>query len=514
MVPTIRTLDLLNRHTEVVYSTVYMSAELLTTDQLRDRVEATWLKHIKLCQDNFLYFVCNVWPDFIYRKTSNKEEWGHHQIIANEFTKISTQKKGRLIVNMPPRHTKSEFASYLYPAWLIGKFPKMKLMQVSHNSELSSRFGSKIRNLMESSEYKQIFGDVRLREDSKARGRWETNQGGEYFAAGVGGSITGRGADLLIIDDPHTEQDSMSDTAMERTYEWYSSGPRQRLQPGGSILIVMTRWAQDDLTGRLLQNQTDPKGDKWKQISFPAIMPSGDPVWPEYWPLEELEKVKASITVRNWNAQYMQDPVAEEGAILKREWWKPWKKPLPQLAHVIQSYDTAFSKKETADYSAITTWGVFYPDEVTPAIILLDAIKGRWDFPELKNVAMDQYKYWDPETVIVEAKASGQSLLQEMRRMGIPVIDYVPTKGNDKYSRVNAVAPLWESGTIWYPHGEKWAEEVIEECAAFPHGSHDDYVDTATQAMLRYRQGGLINTYSDYKDEERPPKEYVYYEQP
>jgi hypothetical protein len=160
----------------------------------------------------------------------------------------------------------------------------------------------------------------------------ETNQGGEYFAAGVGGSITGRGADLLIIDDPHTEQDSMSDTAMERTYEWYSSGPRQRLQPGGSILIVMTRWAQDDLTGRLLQNQTDPKGDKWKQISFPAIMPSGDPVWPEYWPLEELEKVKASITVRNWNAQYMQDPVAEEGAILKREWWKPWKKTFTTIS--------------------------------------------------------------------------------------------------------------------------------------------------------------------------------------
>jgi predicted phage terminase large subunit-like protein len=414
---------------------------------------------------------------------------------------------------MPPRHTKSEFASYLFPAWIIGKFPKMKIMQVSHNAELAGRFGSKVRNLIDSPEYKQIFGDVKLREDSKAKGRWETNHGGEYFAAGVGGSITGRGADLLIIDDPHTEQDAMSDTAMEKAYEWYSSGPRQRLQPGGSILVVMTRWAQDDLTGRLLKHQTDSKADKWRQISFPAIMPDDEPVWPEYWNKEELEKVKASITVRNWNAQYMQDPVAEEGAIIKREWWRAWKKPMPALKHVIQSYDTAFSKKETADYSAITTWGVFYPDEVTPALLLLDALKGRWDFPELKRVAMEQYKYWEPETVIVEAKASGQPLLHEMRRMGIPVIDYVPTRGNDKHTRVNSIAPMFESGGIWYPHGENWAEEVIEECAAFPHGQYDDYVDSTSQAMLRYRQGGLVNLFTDYKDEERPPKEYVYYEQ-
>jgi hypothetical protein len=220
----------------------------------------------------------------------HKSKWGHHQVIANEFTKIAKQKKGRLIINMPPRHTKSEFASVYYPAWIIGKFPKMKLMQVSHNAELAARFGSKVRNLVDSPQYKQIFGDVRLREDSKAKGRWETNHGGEYYAAGVGGSITGRGADLLIIDDPHTEQDILSDTAMEKAYEWYSSGPRQRLQPGGSILLVMTRWAEDDLTGRLIKTQTEVKADKWKLISFPAILPNGEPVWPEYWNLEELEK--------------------------------------------------------------------------------------------------------------------------------------------------------------------------------------------------------------------------------
>jgi len=491
-----------------------MKYEGMTTDQLRMQVEKLFLQHIKLCQDNFLYFVQEVWPDFICRKEGDPKKWGHHQIIANEFTEVAKNKKGRLVINMPPRHTKSEFASVYFPAWIIGRFPKMKIMQVSHNTELAVRFGSKVRNIIDSPDYKQIFGDVKLREDSKAKGRWETNHGGEYYAAGVGASITGRGADLLIIDDPHTEQDSMSDSAMERAYDWYTSGPRQRLQPGRSILVVMTRWAEDDLTGRLLKAQTEPKADTWKQVSFPAILPSGNPVWPEYWELEELEKIKASVPIRNWSAQYMQEPTSDEGAILKREWWQAWKgDSIPNLSHVIQSYDTAFSKKETADYSAITTWGVFYPEEGGPAhMILLDAMKGKFDFPELKVVALDAYKYWEPETIVIEQKASGEPLTQEFRRMGIPVVPFTPSKGNDKHTRVNACAPLFESGQMWYPHGEKFAEDVIDECAAFPHGQYDDYVDSTTQAVLRYRQGHFIELYSDHVDnEDLPPKEYKYY---
>jgi predicted phage terminase large subunit-like protein len=209
----------------------------------------------------------------------------------------------------------------------------------------------------------------------------------------------------------------------------------------------------------------------------------------------------------------MQNPTSEEGAILKREWWQPWTGDFPILKHVIQSYDTAFSKKETADYSAITTWGIFTPHESGPdAIMLLDAIKGKYDFPELKMVALDQYKYWNPETVIIEAKASGQSLLQEFRRMGIPVMDYTPGRGQDKHSRVNATAPIFESGQVYYPRDEHWAQEVIEECAAFPHGEHDDYVDSTTQAMLRYRQGSFITTYADEDEmESYRERKYVYY---
>tara|TARA_Y100001968_G_scaffold186381_1_gene170792 strand:- start:9957 stop:11441 length:1485 start_codon:yes stop_codon:yes gene_type:complete len=491
------------------------SLDNFTDDELRALILKKQIEYIKLCQDNFLIFVRAMWPDFICRDTTDPDKFGHHQIIANEFESIATGKHNRLIVNMPPRHTKSEFASYLFPAWMIGRNPKMKLMQVSHNAELATRFGSKVRNLMETEDYKSIFGDVKLREDSKAKGRWETNHGGEYFAAGVGGSITGRGADLLIIDDPHTEQDSMSDSAMDRAFDWYSSGPRQRLQPGGSIVVVMTRWATDDLTGRLIKSQSEPKSDKWRTISFPAILESGNPVWPEYWKLEELESVKASVSTKNWNAQYMQDPTSEEGAIIKRDWWQDWEfEKIPALKHVIQSYDTAFSKKETADYSAITTWGIFQPAEgYEDCIILLDAMKGRYDFPDLKNLALEQYKYWQPETVIIEAKATGQPLIHELRKAGIPVIDYVPAKGRDKHTRINSVAPVFESAMVYAPLHEKFAQEVIEECAAFPNGQYDDYVDSMTQAVIRFRQGGFISTYTDELDAPnfRIEKEHKYY---
>ena len=461
-------------------------------------------KKKKLAQKDFLSFVKQIWPEFI--------EGEHHKIIADKFNKLASGEIKRLIVNMPPRHTKSEFASTLLPAWMIGNTPKLKIIQTTHTGELAVRFGRKAKTLIDSPEYQDIF-KTRLREDSQAAGRWETAQGGEYFAAGVGGAITGRGADLLIIDDPHSEQDAMNMSALERAYEWYTSGPRQRLQPGGKIVCVMTRWNTKDLTGVLLKNQSEPKSDQWDLVEFPAIMPSGDPVWPGYWKLDELESVKASLSVGKWNAQWMQNPTSEEGAIIKREWWQHWDKDeLPVLDHVIQSYDTAFMKKETADYSAITTWGIFRENEDSaPQMILLDAMKERLEFPELRRVAKEQYDYWQPETVLVEAKASGLPLTYELRNMGIPVVNYTPSRGNDKHTRVNSVAPLFESGKIWAPTDKQFAQEVMEECAAFPYGDHDDLVDSMTQAVMRFRQGGLIGHPEDYKDEPTPNRKFKYY---
>ena len=454
--------------------------------------------------DSFLDFVKHVWPEFIEGK--------HHKRIADKFNKLAQGKIKRLIINMPPRHTKSEFASFLLPSWMVGRKPDLKIIQTTHTTELAIRFGRKAKTLIDSPEYQQVF-KTRLREDSQAAGKWETEQGGEYYAAGVGSAITGRGADLLIIDDPHSEQDALNVTALERAYEWYTSGPRQRLQPGGAIVVVMTRWNMKDLTGMLLKNQKELKSDQWEIIEFPAIMPSGKPVWPEYWKLDELESVKASLSIGKWNAQWMQNPTAEEGSIIKRDWWQLWEKDyIPPLQHIIQSYDTAFLKKETADYSAITTWGVFYPDEDSaPALLLLDAIKGRYEFPELRRIALEQYGYWNPETVIIESKASGLPLTYELRKMGIPVINFTPSKGNDKHTRVNSVSPLFESGRIWAPKEMEFAQEVIEECAAFPYGDHDDLVDSMTQAVMRFRQGGLVEHPEDYKDELLPKRQKVYY---
>ncbi len=470
--------------------------DLILKLQLRQKELDTSAK----AKENFLDFVKAVWPEFI--------SGYHHKKIAEKFQQLKDKKLKRLIVNMPPRHTKSEFASYLLPAWIMGHAPKTKIIQATHTGELAFRFGRKVRNLMDHEDYRRVFKDVELSADSKAAGRWETNKGGEYFATGVGGAITGRGADLLIIDDPHSEQDALSETAFDNAYEWYTSGPRQRLQPGGIIVIVMTRWSTKDLTGRLVGAQKEVKADQWDLIEFPAIFPnSGKPCWPEYWKKDELLSVKASLNEQKWQAQWQQQPTSEEGSIIKREWWMKWESKTPpnNIQHIIQSYDTAYSKKETADYSAITTWGVFTSEaDGKVYLILLDAIKGRWDFPELKRKALAKYKEYEPETIIIEAKASGLPLTHELRQIGIPVTNFTPSKGNDKHVRVNAVAPVFEAGQVWVPD-ERWAQEVIEECAAFPFGDNDDYVDSTTQAVLRFRQGNFVTLPDDYWEEPRIP---------
>jgi len=330
----------------------------------------------------------------------------------------------------------------------------------------------------------------------------------------VGAAVTGRGADLFIIDDPHSEQDALSETAFDHAYEWYTSGPRQRLQPGGAIIVVMTRWGTKDLTGRLLKAQgEDVMSDEWEVVEFPAIMPSDDPLWPEFWNKDDLLKVKAALPLAKWNAQWQQKPTASEGAIVKKEWWNVWEEDeVPPVKYIMQSYDTAFSKKETADYSAITTWGVFEPEEGGPDhLILLDAKRGRYNFPELKQVALEEHDYWEPDMVIIEAKATGTPLTDELRRTGIPVMNYTPGKGRDKVTRMHTVAPLFEAGMVWAPD-KKFAEEVVDEVASFPYGDHDDYVDSMTMALIRFRQGGFLTLAGEEDDElDEVPTKREYY---
>jgi len=484
--------------------------ELREVLDIMDRLDE--LRSRKKSKNDFLDFVRSVWPAFI--------EGAHHRIMAEAFERIVNGDLKRLIINMPPRHTKSEFASYILPAWFLGRYPDKKVIQTAHTAELSVGFGRKVRNLVGSEDFKKVFPGVSLRSDSKAAGRWNTNHGGEYFAIGVGGAVTGKGADLFIIDDPHSEQDAqLGDTAVfDRVYEWYTSGPRQRLQPGGAICLVMTRWSQRDLTGHLVQAMTEREGsDEWEVIEFPAILDSGRSTWPEYWSLEELEKIRAAIPAAKWSAQYQQDPTADEAAIIKRDWWRKWEQAdPPPCEFIIQSWDTAFLKTQRADYSACTTWGVFTHEsgaggEVGTNIILLNAFQKRMEFPELKKRAYEEYQQWKPDACIVESKAAGTPLIFELRAMGIPVSEYSPSRGNDKVARVNAVADMFSSGIVWAPR-KRFAEEVIEQFAGFPGAAaHDDLVDSSTQALIRFRQGGFLTLKSDENDEFVPREAVAYY---
>ena len=464
-------------------------------------------------RENFLPFVRKMWPAFIAGK--------HHEIMADAFERVAQGKLKRLIINMPPRHTKSEFASYLFPAWFLGKYPEKKVIQTAHTAELAVGFGRKVRNLISGEDFSSVFSDITLSADSKAAGRWSTNKGGDYFAIGVGGAVTGKGADILIIDDPHSEQEAQigayNPEVYDRVYEWYTSGPRQRLQPGGAIILVMTRWSVRDLTGQIIKSSTQKEGsNEWEVIELPAILPSGTSLWPEFWSLEELNALKSELPISKWSAQYQQNPTSEEGALIKRDWWKVWDKPNPPSCEaIIQSWDTAFLKTQRSDYSACTTWGIFYhPDDngqSRPNLILLHAFKEKMEFPELKKVAYETYWEWEPDQMIVEAKAAGSPLIFELRSMGIPVTEFTPSRGQDKIARVNAVTDLFASGVVWAP-STRWAEEVVEECAAFPSGEHDDLVDSTTQALLRFRQGGWIQAdLDDWGDEPAYKRKVEYY---
>jgi len=463
---------------------------------------------VERCKESFMPFVREMWSAFIPGR--------HHKIMADAFERVASGELKRLIINMPPRHTKSEFASYLFPSWFLGKYPEKKIIQTAHTAELATGFGRKVRNLVNSSVYQNVF-KTKLSSDSKAAGRWNTHAGGDYFAIGVGGAVTGKGADVLIIDDPHSEQEAMQGNpeVYDRVYEWYGSGPRQRLQPGGAIIIVMTRWSKRDLTGQIINNSVKRDGDEWEVIEFPALMPSGLPLWPEFWSQKELEAIKAEIPVGKWEAQYQQNPTSEEGAIIKREMWKIWEHDYaPDCEYIIQSWDTAFEKNSRADYSACTTWGVFYRDNEegknVANIILLDAFKQRMEFPELKKKAHELYKEWNPDSLIIEKKAAGAPLIYELRQIGIPLSEYTPNKGSDKIARVNAISDLFASGYVWCPD-TRWAEEVMEECASFPNGEHDDIVDSTSQALIRFRQGGFVRLDSDEEDEPVIRRKAAYY---
>jgi predicted phage terminase large subunit-like protein len=506
--------------------------------------ERDTLARLTAGRTHFLDFVKAVWPDFI--------AGAHHTIMAEAFDDIANGQLKRLIINLAPRHTKSEFASFLLPAYFLGRFPKKKIIQVSNTESLAAGFGRKVRNLLAGAEtevneegltpFNELFPGVMLAKDSQAAAEWATSKGGSYFAVGVNGKVTGKGADIAIVDDPHSEQEARqaetNPDIFDNVYEWYTSGIRQRLQPGGAIIIVVTRWSKRDLVGQVLKQQEKAEAeglkfyDKWRVINLPAILdegaPTERPMWPGFWSLEELQSTRTALPISKWKAQYQQEPTSEEGAIIKRESWKVWgdentKCPGPQHAQawrrgeppkcdfVISSWDTAQKKTERSDYSAMTTWGVFQAEDpetgkAVSNLILLANYKARLEFPTLKQKVKQFYDEDQPDTLLVEDKGSGISLIQEFRAMGTPVENFSYGRGakgvsNDKVARANLVSDIFASGYVWRPPLRS-AEEVVEECAEFPYGEHDDYVDSVVQALLRFRSGGLIRTARDEEDED------------
>lgn len=786
-------------------------------DELENR------KSLAAARDDLIAFCKYMQPDYKVGR--------HHRILADKLMAIergpdAPDGQDRVCVNIPPRHGKSQLVSIYFPAWFLGRNPNKKVMMVSHTTDLAVDFGRKVRNLIAEDAFHKLFPNVTLATDSKSAGRWNTNFGGEYFACGIGSSIAGRGADLLLVDDPHSEQDVINGNfeVFQKAYEWFTFGARTRLMPGGRVAIVQcmtgdtpvlrpdgtetplrdihpgdmvasyrdglltrqkvlnhrsngidsvftltttsrtvkanerhpflvrtetgalvwtrlrdlkvgdslvslkgapvpdelrpghpnvmlagpgnhgiastqthptgalditentrvkpaisqsamnprmqvtsvlattvqcdgqpattdvarkrtgklsssigmvslwrsittvwrskaafapfansphqvaipepigetnsvlttattaekcerssvmtatlqldmqklsvplpplpdisdfilekiesivpsgneevfdlqvegtenfianglvshnTRWHLDDLTGRVTRDMVKNEGaDQYDIIEFPAILDvevtetddTGEevthfvqkPLWPEFFDMPALLRTKASMPVFQWNSQYQQQPTAEEAAIVKREWWQRWEdeKP-PECEYIIMSLDSAAETKTRNDFTALTIWGVFYNEEVNNHnIILLDAVKDRYEFPELKAMALQQYKDWEPDSFIVEKKSSGVALYQEMRRMGIPVQEYTPHRGTgDKMARLNSVADIIASGLVWAPE-TRWAEEVIEEIAGFPFASHDDLVDSAVMALMRFRQGGFIKLPSDFNDED------------
>lgn len=453
------------------------------------------------------------------------DNW-HIDAISEHLQAVVDGKIKRLLINIPPRHMKSISAAVALPAWTWTVQPQKRFLFASYAASLSIRDSVKCRRLIDSQWYKQHFGEsFSLTTDQNQKQRFENNQTGYRIATSVDGALTGEGGDIIVVDDPHNVREAESSTVRESVLEWWDQAMQSRLNDPktGAFIIITQRVHENDLTGHILANDTE---GEWEHLCLPARYEIGHPtptksslgftdprtnegelLWPQRIDEKTLGTLERSLGSYASASQLQQRPMPKGGGILKAEWWVPWERDdLPDIEYVIQSWDTAFSTKEKTSYSARTTWGVFRRHGQMNAIAI-EMWYDRVTYPELRKAAQEAYLLYEPDAVLIEKKASGQSLLQDLRIAGIPVLEYSPDR--DKEARAHAASALLEDGRIWYPCDRRWAKNLIDICAVFPAGENDDVVDTCTQAWLRLRKGWFVTHSQDYEEDEREPRQRV-----
>ena len=405
----------------------------------------------------------------------------HHRVLIEMLEQVERGAIKRLMVFMPPRHGKSLTSSCIFPAWYLGRDPKRSVIAASYGAELAEDFGRRVRNFMSDPLHSAIFPHCKLSADSAAQRRFDTTAGGSYYAVGRGGAVTGRGADLLLLDDLLKDsEEARSETIRRSMHSWYQHVGFTRLSPRGSLALIQTRWHEDDLPGRLLREHAD---ENWEVINMPAIAEqddefrkAGEALWPERFPLETLKVIRAAIGGAAWDSLYRQQPSAAEGAIFKRDWWRFFREQ-PACRRIVHSWDTAFKAGAENDYSVCTVWGV-----TDSGYYLLWLWRDRVEFPELKRRMGWLAQQWKPTQILIEDRASGQSLIQELRHSTrLPII--AVKVDSDKLARAQSVTPLIEAGRVFLPESAPWLNDCVDELAAFPKGVHDDCVDSVTQAL-------------------------------
>ena len=438
--------------------------------QISPSEAATELLERRRARNHLLSFCQYTMPEY--------QDARHIRILSEKLEAVERGDIKRLMVFMPPRHGKSEMVSIRFPAWYLGRNQQAQLIGCSYAESLAYTFSYAIRETISSLPYQRLWG---LGLDKSGSVRWQLsgkdNKRDSYIAAGVGGGITGEGANVLLIDDPvKNSEEAESQVYRDKIWNWYTTTARTRLQPDGAIVLIMTRWHQDDLAGRLLQAQVDPKADQWEILHLKAI-DNDNALWPEQYDIPALDNIRASIGSRAFIALYQGEPTAETGNILNRKWWKYYRQAPSKFETVIQSWDCTFKDSQGTDYVVGQVWGVIGADKY-----LLDQVRGRMDFPNtIAAIIALSAKWPQSRAKLIEDKANGSAVIATLKHKIAGLIPIEPEGG--KVVRAQAVSPDVEAGNVWIPEAASYTTDFVEECAAFPNGSHDDQVDAMTQAI-------------------------------